>query len=498
MIFERFREIANQHCEETAIIDNQEVFTYGRLLEEVARHRHWLETTLDPRPGDVIAATVLNGWQFTACFFALSGLRAVLMPCNPQWRAAELRRLHERIGFRGVVCERQYLAQWAGAGAVPDERVLAIEDALKCRAASSAVSLPAQGSEEDAVLYMTTSGSTGTPRIVPLSHRNLLGSIANSSRALSIEAEDRFLSVVPFHHLHGFNNCMLLPLLRGASLVMMRRFVPEQCAELAARQVVNVLIGSPLIFSHLLDRVSDPSLFKNVRLSLSSGARLPTALGQNWKQRFGAAVFTWYGTTETSGISIAYSPRQASTGLAGDFVGVRLPSVEVRCLDPEGRDLGVGRLGDIAARSAAVMAGYLGEPDLNRRVLQDGFFRTGDLGYLEEDGGIFLTGRIGRVINMGGVKIDPVEVERAIEALPAVSAVHVDAMPDGRAGQVIRARVVVRTGLQLTRGDIIEQCRRTLGEYKLPRVIEFVDSSPATVTGKMPLGSPSGGSNTDA
>ena len=489
MIFEKFREVANQHWNQPAIIDNEEVFTFGRLLEEVGRHRAWLETALDPRPGDVIAATVPNGWQFAATFLALCELRVVLMPCNPQWRAAELRQLHARIGFRAVICERQFRGEWENTGAIAEQRVLAIEDALKCAAASSAT-IQASASAEDPVLYMATSGTTGTPRIVPLRHRNLLASIGNSARAMGIEAGDRFLSVVPFHHLHGFNNCMLMPLLKGASLVMMRRFVPEEYAELAARDSVNVLMGSPLIFSHLLDGVSDASLLGNVRLSVSAGARLPTALWQNWKQRFGVALFPWYGTTETSGISIAKAPRQPSSELGGDFVGVRLPSVEVRCLDPEGNDLGLGRLGDVAVRSAAMMSGYLGEPDLNRRVFQDGFFRTGDLGYLEADGGIFLTGRIGRLINMGGVKIDPVEVERAVEALPGVSAVHVDAVPGGRGGEVIRARVVVRPGLRLTRVDVIKQCRRMLGEYKLPRVIEFVDSLPAALTGKTPRSEP--------
>jgi len=491
MIFERFRQVANQRWDQAAIIDNEELFTYGRLLEEVARHRAWLKTALNPQPGEVIAASLRNCWQLTACFLALSDLRAVFMPCNPQCRAQELRQLAARIGFRGVIAERQFSREWEQAGAIPGERVLAIEDALNCGAGPAASWHSAmEDSVEDPVLYLATSGSTGIPRIVPLSHRNLLASTANGARAMGIDPGDRILSVVPFHHLHGFNNCMLMPLLKGASLVMMRHFVPEECAELVARQRVNVLIGSPFIFSHLTDRVADPGLFETVRLCISSGARLPPAVAQSWRERFGVAVLPWYGTSETAGISIAYSPRQPSSDLGGEFVGIHFPEVEVKCLDEEGNDAGVGRLGEIAVRSAAVTSGYLGEPELNRRVFQDGFFRTGDLGYVEADGGLFLKGRIGRVINMGGVKIDPVEVERAVEALPGVAAVHVDAVPGGRAGEVIRARVVVRPGLRLTRVEVIEQCRRMLGEYKLPRVIEFVESIPATLTGKMPRSEP--------
>jgi acyl-CoA synthetase (AMP-forming)/AMP-acid ligase II len=487
MIFERFCEVAKQHWDQPAILDGEQWFTYGRLLEEAVRHRGWLKATLNPQPGDVIAATMLNSWQFAACVLALADLRAVFMPCNPQWRAQELRGLTARLGFHAVVAERQFRSEWDDAGAIRGEHVLAIDDALTSDAGPPESWLPdSHALPEEAVLYLATSGSTGTPRILPRSHRNQLASIENSALAMGIESGDRFLSVVPFHHLHGFNNCMLMPLLQGASLVIMRHFVPEEYAELVARHRATILIGSPVIFSHLADRVTNPALFQTVRLCVSSGARLPPPVAQNWKNRFGSDLVTWYGASEAGGIAIACSPRQPSPELGGDFAGIPIPNVEVKCLDEQGNDLGPGRVGEIAVRSDAVMAGYLGEPELNQRVFHNGFFRTGDLGYLDTGGGLFLRGRIGRVINMGGVKVDPVEIERAVESLPGISSVYVDAVPGGHAGEVIRARVLLRPGANVTRADVIGHCRRMLGEYKLPRVIEFVDSSPATVTGKTP------------
>ena len=494
MILDRFREVANQHWDELAIVDNGERITFGRLAGEAARHRTWLKAALDPQPGDVIAITMLNCWQFVACILALSDLRAVIMPCNPQWRGQELRELATRIAFRGVVAARQFHSEWELAGGVPGGHLASIEDALKCDADLTNPHAAARGSLEDPALYLATSGSTGRPRIVPLSNRNLLAATRNGALGMRLAPTDRILSVVPYYHLHGFNNGLLTPLLKGASVVIMRHFAPEEYAELAAREGVNVLIGSPFIFSHLTDRVSNRGLFERARLCISSGARLPPAVGYRWKERFGSAIIQWYGTSETSGIAIASAPREPSPELGGEYVGVRLPSVEVRCLDSEGNDVGVNRLGEIAVRSQAVMPGYLGESELNQRLFRDGFFRTGDLGYLDSEGGLYLKGRIGRLINMGGLKVDPVEVERAVEALPAVAAVHVDAVSGGRAGEVIRARVVVRPGLSLTRADVIEQCRNMLSEYKLPRIIEFVDSLPVTVAGKIPQNmSPSAG-----
>ena len=131
MIFERFCEVANECWGRPAIIDGEELFTYGRLLEEASRHRAWLKAALNPQPGEVIAATLLNSWQFAACVLALADLRAVFMPCNPQWRAQELGQLSARVGCRGVIIEPQFRREWEEANALGAERTLAIEDALR-------------------------------------------------------------------------------------------------------------------------------------------------------------------------------------------------------------------------------------------------------------------------------------------------------------------------------------------------------------------------------
>jgi acyl-CoA synthetase (AMP-forming)/AMP-acid ligase II len=132
------------------------------------------------------------------------------------------------------------------------------------------------------------------------------------------------------------------------------------------------------------------------------------------------------------------------------------------------------------------MPGYVDEPDVNRQIFADGFFKTGDIGYLDTEGNLYVTGRMRPVINTGGVKVDPVEIEDAIEAIPYVSACRVDAVPEGRAGDVIRARIVIRPGSQVTRRDVIEQCRLRLAEYKLPRIVEFVEALSTTIAGKIP------------
>ena len=489
MIFERFSEVAHRYGNELAIIDGEQRITYTRLLQRVAGVRDWLETRLNIGPGDVIAASMRNTWQFVACFFAVSELGAVLMPCNPQWRARELCWFTARLRFRGVISERQFRQQWAQVGEIlPPERVLTVDAEVSFRGDGLApgARLAQQISEDSPAVYLATSGSIGAPRVVPRSHRNPLASAQNLGRGLGIGRGRRFLSAVPFHHSYGLNSCLLMPLMSGATLLLLRQFTPAACAELIRRERADVLIGSPFIYGHLAGHVTDNSLLATIGLCISSGARMPAGVAETWQGRFDLPVRQLYGSTETGTVAIDCSGRGAPPGSTGDFVGAPISGVEVRCLGQDGEDLGPGQTGEIAVRSAAVMSGYVGEPEWNEHIFHDGFFRTRDLGHIDSDGNLYLRSRIGRVLNIAGVKVDPVEVERAVETLPGVSACHVDAVPGGREGEVIRARVVARAGFQLSRRKVIEHCRQWLAEYKLPRVIEVVEALPVTISGKIP------------
>ena len=487
MIFERFRNAAQQFHDRPAIIDEEQEITYGQLLERTGAMRCWLQDNLDPKPGEVVAASLSNTWQFVAAFFAVSELRGVFMPCNPQWRASELRWFATRLGLRGVITEPQCRSEWDSIGDVmPPNSVLTADLSASATKPGAAWRPLPPGGEDDPTLYLSTSGSTGVPRLVTRTHRNLEAGALNVARALGTRSGCRFLSVIPFFHANGFHNCMLTPLISGATLVLMKRFGAAACADLVHRERVDVFIGSPFLFTLLADNVADPSLLSTLRMCFSAGARMPSGVHERWRDRFGMRVRQWYGMSETSVISIDLGEGEPEAKV-GTFVGAPIPGVEVRSLSPDGRDLGRGPLGELAVRSEAVMPGYVGEPQLNQHAFHDGFFRTGDLGYVDSSGSLHLTGRMGRVVNMAGVKVDPVEIERALEELTGVSACHVDGVSNGRGGEVIRARIVARQGHQITRRDVIEQCRRRLAEYKLPRIVEFVETLSTTITGKMPI-----------
>jgi len=463
MIAERLRALAEDNPDRLAIVDGEERITYGQVVRRIDSSRDWLRQRLPVAPGDVILGSLENSWQFVACFFAIAESGGVFMPLHPGWRAPELRSFRERLKIHGVITGQASRPAWEQV--VPGARVLAIDDGFG-EAPRSPRACAADGSSP--ALYLATSGSTGTPRIVPRSHRNLLAGARNVARALAIHPGRRFLCVVPFYHSSGFHNSLILPLLNGARLILMRRFTPAACARLVAAESADVLIGSPFIYRMLLDHA--PYL-PSLELCVSAGARMPQTLALAWQQRVGTRVRQLYGSTETSVISID----RAAEPPPSETVGTPIDEVEIRIFNT----------GEVAVRSPMVMSGYVGDPESNFRVFEDGFFRTGDLGCLDPDGRLRLFGRTRRVINIAGVKVDPVEIEQAVESLEGVVACYVDSGDGDRESELIRAWIELREGVELTRADVIAHCRRRLAEYKLPRIIEFVAALPVTLAGKI-------------
>ncbi len=497
MISEHLRQVAARHRHELAIVDGSERITFGGLLERINAAREWLRSELHLSPGGVIAIALDNSWRFAACCFAVSELSGVSLLCNPQWRAAELAVLAERVALRAAIVEPRLAAEWNRAlDPLQNSRVLTSDSVP----AEGQPDRPIQPASEDApAIYLSTSGSTGSPRIVPRSHRNLTANARNVASTLDIGSGHRFLCVVPFHYSNGLNNSLLLPLLNGAVTVMLPRFTPSACADLIHREQVNTLIGSPFIYGSLAASVGDASLLSSLKHCFTAGGRIPAGVVETWRARFGISIRQLYGMSEAGVIAIeGADPAPASssdasfpdTAAPDALIGSPIRGVEVVILGPDGQTLQPGEIGELAVRSDGLMSAYVGEAEASRGLFLNGFFRTGDLGYFDAAGDLRLNGRMGRVMNIAGVKVHPAEIERVVEMLPSVAACHVDTVPNGSGGEMIRARVVPGPGAQVTRREVFEHCRRHLAEYKLPRTIEFLESSPETIGGKIPRSGP--------
>jgi long-chain acyl-CoA synthetase len=311
----------------------------------------------------------------------------------------------------------------------------------------------------------------------------LIAGATNTAQALGLQPGRRFLGAVPFYHANGFSNCMLLPLANGATVVLMRRFTPGGLVDLLQREAIQVLIGSPAMFSLLVDHCPLSLGFSGIETCLSSGAPMPPELITLCESRLGLGVRQLYGSTETGTVSIQPADER---GGAGD-VGRPLPSVEVRIVHEDGRELPPGEIGEVLVKAPTAMRGYLGEPPFEPRAVPAGFVPTGDLGRLDERGHLVMAGRHRRVVNVSGIKVDPTEVENVLREIPEVRACRVLAANDHRHLEIVKAIIAVASGASLSRPQVVGHCRKHLAEYKIPRVIEFVEAIPADETGKGPV-----------
>ena len=486
MIAERLEHTAAQNPDAIALVDGETGISYPELTRRMTGLARYLTRRLALTSGDVVGFFLPNCWQFVAGFFALAKIGAVCMPFNTRWRASELESYVRRFPISAVITNQKLREPWDRLGEmIPPDRVLVIDepevvDVLSSESLERADWRGHRSLEGDVVVHLTTSGSTGRPRVAPRTHSAMLVGAANVGRVLGVRAGQRFLAVVPFYHANGFSNCMLLPLVHGATVVVANTFDPYVFANLVRAHKIQVLMVSPFILRMVAERNVDPNVFSSVEICLSSGAPTPRELAEFWEDRFGVRVRQLYGSSETGTISI----EPADSPIRSAAVGTAVPSVEVRVLDSEGADRGLGEVGEIAVRSPATMLGYLGEPELNARVFAGGYFRTADLGKLDNARNLWIVGRKKRTINFGGIKVDPGEIEATIEKMPGVRQCRVLGVMDRRQSEIIKAVVAVHNEHRRSRREVVEHCRQFLAEYKLPRVIAFVEAIPVDLTGK--------------
>lgn len=346
--------------------------------------------------------------------------------------------------------------------------------------------LPAPDAGDDALL-MYTSGTTGRPKGVRLSHRNLLAGARFVSEAHALSAADRVLAVLPLYHINAQVVTVLAPLLQGGSVVMPSRFHTSAFWPLAARYRCTWLNVVPTIIAYLLNGTDDAEAgldLSAVRFCRSASAPLAPEHCRAFERRFGISVVETMGLTETAAPVFAngLSPSERKVGSTGRPFGC-----EARVTDPAtGAELPTDQTGEIEVRGANVMKGYLKDAEATAQALRpDGWLKTGDLGYRDADGFYFVTGRLKELIIKGGENIAPREIDEALLRHPALVAAAAVGVPDPAYGQEIEAGVVLRPGATVSEAELIDFCRGALGAFKAPRAIRFLTELPTGPSGKV-------------
>ena len=336
----------------------------------------------------------------------------------------------------------------------------------------------------DVALVLHTSGTTSRPKMVPLTHSNLCSSARNISSTLNLVENDRCLNVMPLFHIHGLIGALLSSLNAGASIVCTPGFYAPNFFQWVEELRPTWYSAVPTMHQGILARVeTNRTLIASsaIRLIRSSSAPLPPQVMAELEQAFNAPVIESYGMTEASHqmASNPLPPLARKPGSVGIAAGP-----EVAIMDEEGNLLSSGEVGEVVIRGANVTSGYENNPQANETAFTNGWFRTGDLGYLDEDNYLFLKGRIKEIINRGGEKISPREVDEVLLDYPAIEQVVTFAAPHTLLGEDVAAAVVLKQGVSATEQEIKEFASSKLADFKIPRVVLFVDEIPKGPTGK--------------
>lgn len=342
------------------------------------------------------------------------------------------------------------------------------------------------GRSTAAIVY--TSGTSGKPKGVMLSHDALAANVRQGKAHLHLSAKtDVMLGVLPQFHCYGMTQLTLTPLTHGVRVVYTARFMPKRLIELFKEQGATIMVGIPSMYNAIASLKSGtPEHFASARLVVSGSEALPDAVQQKFKERYGKHICEGYGMTEmapATHCAISDSCRPHS-------VGRPVPGVEQRIVDPNTeRELPVGEDGEIRLRGPNMMSGYYHLPDKTAEVFdQHGFYRTGDQGRIDENGFLFITGRIKEMIIVGGENVFPREIEEVLNRHPKVHASGVIGLHDPMRGEVPVAFVELCEELSAEDFDdqeLISFCRASLAGYKVPKKIYRIDALPRNPTGKI-------------
>ena len=331
-----------------------------------------------------------------------------------------------------------------------------------------------------------SSGTTGLPKGVLLTHANLVTSVRQVGSGLRVTDRDVLLAVPPFSHLMGFLVTLAVPLCAGATVVTVPRFDPAQFLELLARHRVTVLVGAPpmlrLLLTHPLAASADLGALE---LVVCGGAPLSAADQRALAERLpGATVGQAWGLTETT-VGLSMPDRDA--GSVPGTVGRVMPNTELRVVDPgSGRDLGPGQPGELLARGPQVMAGYLHRPEATAAMVDpDGWLRTGDLGLVDADGNVVVADRLKELIKVSGHQVAPAELEALLATHPAVADAAVLRRDDPATGEVPVAVVVPRPGADPDPEELLAWVAERVAPHKRLRAVRFAEALPRTPSGKL-------------
>ncbi|MCK1991770.1 long-chain-fatty-acid--CoA ligase [Peribacillus muralis] len=340
---------------------------------------------------------------------------------------------------------------------------------------------------EDLALLQYTGGTTGFPKGVMLTHKNLLANtkMCNAWLYRNRRGEERILAILPFFHVYGMTTVLVLSVMEGNTMIIMPKFDVEATLKTIQKQKPTMFPGAPTMYIGLLNH---PDIAKydlsSINACISGSAPLPLEVQEQFEKMTGGKLVEGYGLSETSPVThgnfIWDQPRVKGS------IGLPWPDTDSVILSLEtGEELPPNEIGEIAIKGPQVMKGYWNRPEETESTFKDGWLLTGDLGYMDEQGFFYVVERKKDTIIAGGFNIYPREVEEVLYEHEAIQEVVVAGVPDPYRGETVKAYVVLKKNARVTEAELNEFVRKSLASYKVPRSYEFREELPKTTIGKI-------------
>jgi len=475
----------------TAVIDDRGTYSYGKILGGALHLADKIQNKTDNRHVGIMLPT---SGAFPMALLAAWMTRRVAVPLNYLLSPDELSYVIQDSGIDLIISAgvmMDHLEQTHGDEQFipPDVKVMRMEK--ENFTGLPAPRLPVWPDSDDLAVLLYTSGTSGRPKGVMLSHDNLYTDVKSAIIHSGITGADTFLGVLPQFHSFGLTALTLLPLYIGSKVVYSARFNPPQIVRLIKKHQPEVFMAVPSMYGAILKvKKANADDFKSIRMAVSGGEPLSDATYEAIKERFDIGLLEGYGLTETAPVAHWSTPTRTKR----HSVGTPIPCVKQLIVDENDQPLPANGEGEILLAGPNVMQGYFELPKQTAEVFVDlpvpegkttRFFRTGDIGRVDEDGFLYITGRKKEMLIIGGENVFPREIEEVLNRHASVSDSAVIGKMDGMRGEVPIAFIERAEGAAFDDKELRTWCRDNLANYKVPREIRVVDELPRNPTGKI-------------
>jgi long-chain acyl-CoA synthetase len=472
------------------LFSDEEAISYQEFDDITNRMAYGLEK-MGINNGDHVAVLHPNSPQSLLSYFAIIKAGGIVVPINSIYTAREVKYLLNDSESKALIAHEAFSALVDEIkGETPHLNHIivrkgteTVEATIASRIGTALLPVKQKSFDpDDPAMQFYTSGTTGNPKGVILTHRCFYFGGPNIAQSYGLKEDDVTIAALPLVHVFAVASPFFGSLSSGGSIVVVERFKPQLIFEAIEKYKITWFPGVPAMFIYLLNSLPENTHdLSSLRMGLSGGASLPIEVLKRWEAAFKAEIIEVYGLTESTGLVTAnpvYGIRKPGS------VGITVSGVFAKVVDKVGKEVPNGEVGNLIFKGPNSTKGYFNLPKETKKKIRNGWVYTGDHAYQDEEGYFFIVGRDNELIISGGYNIYPKEIEEVLHTHLAVSEAAVIGIPDRVKGEVPKAFVCLKGGIAATEEELLQHCKKNLASYKIPK-IEFVKELPKNTIGKI-------------